>query len=68
MINKGGIIFKLYTIRMNRTNNRVFIGSIHNEGEGKTPKREWFGVGKRGKKKLNRVVKKLLHEKLRLRK
>ena len=53
---------------MNRTNNRVFIGSIHNEGEGKTPKREWFGVGKRGKKKLNRVLKKLLHEKLRLRK
>ena len=47
--------------------NRVVVGSIHNTGDG-VPEREWFGIGSRGEKKLNRAAKKLLHEKLRIRK
>ena len=43
------------------------VGGYHNTGDG-GPKREWFGIGSRGKKKLDRVAKKLLHEKLRLKK
>ena len=47
--------------------NRIVIGQIHNIGDG-VPKRKWFGIGTRGKKKLDRAAKKLLHEKLRIKK
>ena len=45
--------------------NRIVVGQIHNIGDG-LPERKWFGIGTRGKKKLNRAAKKLLHEKLRI--
>ena len=47
--------------------NRIVVGQIHNIGDG-VPKRKWFGIGTRGRKKLDRAAKKLLHEKLRFKK
>ena len=47
--------------------NRIVVGDIHNKGDG-LPKREWYGVGKRAEKKIDKAVKQMLREKMRLKK
>ena len=64
---KGNEVAQIQVPRGRDGMNRIVVGQIHNIGDG-VPKREWFGIGSRGKKKLDRAAKKLLHEKLRLKK
>lgn len=47
--------------------NRIVVGDIHNKGIS-LPKREWYGVGKRAEKKIDKAVKQMLREKMRLKK